>query len=425
MTSHVRAGSLLAGTALAVISAVGSGSAALAAYTVRAHAGPALAGLPQGARAAEAPLLVKAIGRLPDSGAARLARAALPTGLGPPAIGAVYSLSGIAPTSGAGAGQVIAIVDAYRDPNALADLNTFDAEYGYPKVAACASLAQAGPCFLRASPAGRPAVDSGWALEQSLDIEWAHVEAPAAKIVLVEAANNGFSSLFGAVSYADSIGVTEISMSWGGAEFRREQAYDALLANPGTLYIASSGDLGHGTQYPAASPDVIAVGGTTLAGCGGTSCAGFTREKAWAGSGGGVSRVEPAPAFQTGYTGPVHGDGTIAALTGGRRGIPDVSFDANPTTGVSVYDSTRYQGQAGWFTLGGTSVGAANWTGILAAGAAAGQGGLQGRAAIYAGGYATSLRDVTRGRNGGCGSACRAGSGYDLVTGLGSPVGYP
>jgi subtilase family serine protease len=417
MKSHARGGLLLPGFALAVVAAVlGGGSPVLA-----AHARP---DPPRPSRVAEPPLLVKAIGRLPGFGP-RLAKAAVPTGLGPQTIGSVYSLSGAGPSSEAGAGQVIAIVDAYHDPNALADLNTFDAEYGYRRVAACASLLQAGPCFIQASPAGTPAVNNGWALEESLDVEWAHAEAPAAKIVLVEAANNRFPSLFGAVSYADAIGATEVSMSWGGAEFPGEVAYDAVLAQPGTLYVASSGDGGHGVQYPAVSPDVIAVGGTTLAGCGGTSCAGFTHETAWPGSGGGVSRVEMAPAFQTAYTGPVHGDGTIAALTHGRRGIPDVAFDANPSTGVSVYDSTRYQGQTGWFALGGTSVGAANWAGILAAGAAAGQAVLQGRAAIYAAGYVTSLRDIVRGRNGRCRLACRAGAGYDLVTGLGSPVNYP
>jgi subtilase family serine protease len=413
MKSHARSGLLLAGAALAVVAASGGTSAALVMHTV-----------PRAASAAVPPFLVKAIGRLPDR-MPRLAKAALPTGLGPQAIRSVYSLDGLDPWSNAGAGQVIAVVDAYHDPNALADLNTFGAEYGYTKVAACASLTQAGACFIQASPAGTPAVNHGWALEESLDIEWAHAEAPGAKIVLVEAANNRFPSLFGAVSYADALGATEISMSWGGAEYPGERAYDAVLAQPGTLYTASSGDGGHGVQYPAVSPDVIAVGGTTLAGCGGISCAGFTHEKAWSGSGGGVSKVELAPAFQTGYTGPVHGGMTIAALTHGRRGIPDVAFDANPSTGVSVYDSTRYQGQTGWFTLGGTSVGAANWAGILAAGAAGGQAVLQGRAAIYAAGYATSLRDIVRGRNGRCRRACRAGSGYDLVTGLGSPVNYP
>jgi hypothetical protein len=121
----------------------------------------------------------------------------------------------------------------------------------------------------------------------------------------------------------------------------------------------------------------------------------------------------------------VFGASTIAALTGSKRGIPDVSFDANPSTGVSVYDSTRYQGQSGWFTLGGTSVGAPNWAGVLAAGSAAGQTALQGDASIYSGGYKTNLRDITSGTNGTCGTDCTAGTGYDLVTGLGSPVNYP
>lgn len=282
-----------AGIVLAV-AAAGSGTAAAG-----ARSGPPQQGTPRqgllrqdplrqgpawAAHVAEPPLRVKVIGRLPGF-RRRLARTLLPTGLSPAAIGSVYSLSGLAPSSSAGAGQVIALVDAYRDPRALSDLNTFNAQYGYPELAVCASLAQAGPCFLRASPAGRPAVNRGWALEESLDIEWAHVEAPGAKIVLVEAANNSFPGLFRAVSYADGIGATEISMSWGGAEFPGEQADDAVLAHPGTLYTAASGDNGHGAQFPAASPDVIAVGGTTLHGCAGTSCAGFTHETAWSGEG--------------------------------------------------------------------------------------------------------------------------------------------
>ena len=113
----------------------------------------------------------------------------------------------------------------------------------------------------------------------------------------------------------------------------------------------------------------------------------------------------------------------ITNLTGGQRGIPDVAFDAG--TGVSIYDSTRYYGQSGWFSVGGTSVGAPNWAGILAAGAAAGATALQGDAAIYNGGYSSNLRDITSGTNGTCGTACTAGAGYDLVTGLGSPINYP
>ncbi len=177
--------------------------------------------------------------------------------------------------------------------------------------------------------------------------------------------------------------------------------------------------------YPSASPDVIAVGGTTLNGCSGTSCAGFTSETTWSGGGGGASADEKIPAFQTSYTGPVFGAATINALTGGKRGVPDISFVGNPSTGVSVYDSTAFEGQSGWWTIGGTSVGAPNWAGILAAGRAAGSTALQGNTAIYGGGYKTNLRDITSGTNGSCGTDCTAGTGYDLVTGLGSPINYP
>lgn len=214
-------------------------------------------------------------------------------------------------------------------------------------------------------------------------------------------------------------------MSWGGSEFSGETADDAHMTNPGTLYTASSGDSGHGAEYPAASPNVIAVGGTTLNGCSGTSCTGFSSETAWSSSGGGASSTETIPSFQSTYGGPVFGASSIGALTGSMRGIPDVSFDANPNTGVSVYDSTRYQGQTGWFTLGGTSVGAPNWAGLLAAGHSAGATALEGDAAIFGGGYSTNLRDITSGTNGSCGSDCTAGAGYDLVTGLGSPIHYP
>lgn len=406
-----RATFLAAGTALAVtaaVSAVGAANAATSGHS---------------ASTVTPPFRVKVIGTLP-SGAPQLSSSS-PTGLPPSAIQSVYNLSGLSPSSGAGAGQIIAIVDAYHDPNALADLNTFDKAYGYPALSTCTSLSQSGPCFEQADPQGTPRTNSGWVLEESLDIEWAHAQAPGAKIVLVEAASNSNTNLFNAVSYANSIGATEVSMSWGGGESTGETAYDSDMTHAGTLYTASAGDSGHGAEYPAASPNVIAVGGTTLNGCSGTSCARFTSETTWSGSGGGASADEAVPAYQSGYTGPVSGASSISALTGGTRGIPDVSFDANPNTGVSVYDSTSYQGQSGWFTLGGTSVGAPDWAGILAAGRAAGQTALEGDAAIYSGGYTTNLRDITSGTNGSCGTDCTAGPGYDLVTGLGSPVNYP
>lgn len=402
---------LSAGTAVTVAVAMAAGSAALAASSG------------QPGHTSSPPFRVKVIGHLPN-GKPKVSSAS-PTGLSPSAIASVYSLSGLSSSSGAGAGQIIAIVDAYHDPNALSNLNTFNQQYGYPQLSACTSLSQSGSCFMQADPQGTPTVNSNWVLEESLDIEWAHAEAPGAKIVLVEAASNSNTNLFNAVSYANSLGATEVSMSWGGSEFSGETAYDSDMARAGTFYTVSAGDSGHGAQYPAASPNVIAVGGTTLNGCSGTSCAGFSSETTWSSSGGGASAYEAIPSYQSGYTGPVYGAATISGLTGATRGIPDVSFDANPSTGVAVYDTTRYQGQSGWFTLGGTSVGAPNWAGILAAGTAAGKTALQGNAAIYAGGYSANLRDITSGTNGTCGTDCTAGPGYDLVTGLGSPVNYP
>lgn len=413
---------LAAGSAVAVAAAVAPAGAATVTGAPPSARGGALAKF--GAATVSPPLLIKTIGRLPD-GSPKITATA-PTGLSPSAIQSVYHLSGLSPTSDAGAGQVIAIVDAYNDPNALSDLNTFNSEYGYPALSACTSLAQSGACFEQDYAQGKkPRTNSGWALEESLDIEWAHAEAPGAKIVLVEAASSSNSNLFGAVSYANNLGATEVSMSWGGSESSSETSYDSYMTHPGTLYTASAGDSGHGAEYPAASPNVIAVGGTTLNGCSGTSCSGFTSETTWSSSGGGVSAYEAIPSSQSSYTGSVYGAPTITALTGGYRGIPDVSFDANPNTGVSIYDSTSYEGQSGWWTVGGTSVGAPDWAGILAAGAAAGSTALQGVSAIYSGGYGTNLRDVTSGTNGSCGTDCTAGTGYDLVTGLGSPINYP
>ncbi len=164
-------------------------------------------------------------GRLPD-GRPKLTSGS-PTGLSPAAVSSVYKLSGLSPSSGAGAGQIIAIVDAFHDPNALSDLNTFNAQYGYPTLATCTSLTQSGPCFEQVDPQGTPKVNSGWVLEESLDIEWAHAEAPAAKIVLVEAATNSNANLFNAVLSANSLGATEVSMSWGGGESSGETSMDS------------------------------------------------------------------------------------------------------------------------------------------------------------------------------------------------------
>jgi subtilase family serine protease len=406
-----RLGASGTGIALAIATAAAMSGTAVAAPA--AHHSPAMR---------HPTFVVHQLGRLAD-GAPKVT-STTPTGLSPSAIKSVYNLSGLAPTSNAGAGQIIAIVDAYNDPNSLADLNVFNKKYGYPTLSTCTSLTQAGSCFEVAKPSGAPATDADWALEESLDIEWAHAEAPGAKIVLVEAKTSSDANLYAAVDYANSIGANDVSMSWGGSESSTETGSDSHFNHAGTFYTASSGDDGAGVIYPSSSPKVIAVGGTTLNGCSGTSCSGFTSETGWGGSGGGISAFESIPSFQNSYTGPVFGAATINALTAGQRGVPDVSFEADPNTGVSIYDSTAFEGQSGWWTIGGTSVGAPNWAGILAAGTAAGRTGLQGNAKIYASGYKTKLRDITSGGNGSCGSHCTAGPGYDLVTGLGSPVNY-
>ena len=396
-------------------SLIGACASGLALGVILAGVLPAAADSPKGPPpgwTAHTPLRTKVIGTLPD-GTPKFTSSS-PTGLPPSAIKSVYSLA-----MTGGSGQVIAIVDAYDDPNAGSDLNTFAKYYFGSSVR---------PNFQKVYAQGsKPSTNSGWALEESLDIEWAFAQAPAAKIVLVEAASSSFSNLFGAVQWANRNGATVVSMSWLGSEFSGETGDDGTYFSGVTngtpvLYTASSGDNGHGTGYPAASPNVIAVGGTTLNGCSGTSCS-FSSESTWSSSGGGISPYEAIPSYQSGYSGPTFGAASISALTGGMRGIPDVSFDGNPNTGVSVYDSTRYQGQSGWFTLGGTSVGAPNWAGILAAGASAGQTALQGNSQIYA--HDTDLRDIASGANGSCGTDCTAGTGYDLVTGLGSPVNYP
>lgn len=382
------------------------------------------------------PFKVRSFGKRSDG--TPLVSSASPIGLAPATIGAVYNLDTglLSPSSTAGAGQVIAVVDAYHDPDALSDLNVFNTEYGYPTLSACSSgppfTATTGACFYQADPEGTPAVNSSWIVEESLDIEWAHAEAPGATIVLVEADGNSTADLLDGVDWANNNGATEVSMSWSSPESSGETSLDSLFDATSTstgkpiLYTASAGDDGHAAGYPAASPNVIGVGGTTLNGCSGTSCAGFTSETTWTGSGGGVSAYEKVPAYQSAYDGPVYGEpsGGISALTGGMRATPDVSFDADPNTGVSVYDSTAYMSQSGWFTVGGTSVGSPNWAGILAVSEKSG-GPLESAQEIYGGGYESYLRDITSGTNGSCGTDCTAGAGYDLVTGLGSPINYP
>lgn len=307
-----------------------------------------------------------------------------------------------------GYGQTIAIVDAYDNPNIQKDLTTFSNQFGLPD---CTSV---NGCFVKATPQGKPRSDQGWALEEALDVQWAHAMAPGAKIILVEAKSASFSNLLSAVDYAVSKGAHQVSMSWGGSEFSSESNYDSHFNKNNVSFFASSGDSGAGTIYPATSPYVVAVGGTTL---NVDSLGNVSSETAWSGSGGGSSLYEHEQSYQTNY----------GISSNGKRAVPDVSYNADPNTGVPVYDSYGYQGSAGWFQVGGTSAGAPQWAALTAivnnARTTSMSSTSYGTETLIYGAatgtdYANDFRDIITGSNGGF----NAGTGYDFITGVGSPL---
>lgn len=317
-----------------------------------------------------------------------------------------------------GAGQTIAIVTAYNDPTAAADLATFDAMYGLP----------APPSFKKVSQTGStttlPVTDASWALETSLDVQWAHAIAPGAAILLVEAKDSSLANLNTAIAYAaKQTGVSVISNSWGAAgEISGQTTMNSYCKLTKAVCVFASGDYGNPGGYPAYNPYVLSVGGTTLnLSTSSTGAVSVASETSWSGTGGGVSIYETKPAYQT-------------KLPYAKRTIPDVSYDADPATGFSVYDSTPYNGQSGWFQMGGTSAGAPQWAGILAvanqlrknarkaplAAWNSTTNAMPAGNAVYA--LTSGMSDITSGStNGSCGSICTVSVGYDALTGLGSP----
>jgi subtilase family serine protease len=324
-----------------------------------------------------------------------------PTGLDPATIKRVYSFS---TASTAGAGKTIAIVDAFNDPTAESDLNAFSSQFGLP---ACTT---ANGCFKKVNQTGGttyPAVDGGWALEISLDIQWAHAIAPGAKILLVEANSNSFANLLAAEDYAKTH-AQYVSNSWGGSEFSSETSFDSHFVQSGVSFFVSAGDTGLPAQYPSSSPNVISVGGTLLKGTNGaalTPGGAFGSEAGWSDGGGGCSRFENATTAQRNFP------GYAGLCRRNRRATPDVSLNADPASGVSVYDTTPFNGATGWFQVGGTSASAPMW-----AGRAAVAGAVVNSSYIY--GNNITYRDITVGNNG---APCRVG--YDLCTGRGSWTG--
>lgn len=338
-----------------------------------------------------------------------------------------------------GAGQTIYIVDAQHDPNVAAELAAFNAKFGLP---ACTSrpiapntalpLAQAKPtdgCSLSvvySTASGTmtsavPAYDAGWATEIALDVQWAHATAPLARIVLIESGDASLNALLGAVKLANAMGAGVVSMSFGGAEGNWTASVDAAFAAAGMSYLAATGDDGSGVSWPAVSPKVLAVGGTSLR-YGGS---GSRTETAWARTGGAISAYTATPAYQSNT---VPGVGALA-----RRAVGDVSFNADPSTGQFVAVMTPGSTAVNWLSAGGTSLSTPQWAGLLAVANAMRAQSAQARlgaphASLYTGIatvpglYAAAFSDIVAGSNGSC-AICSAHTGYDIPTGLGTPNG--
>jgi hypothetical protein len=300
-----------------------------------------------------------------------------------------------------GGGLTVAIVDAYNDPNAETDLANYRSFFGIP---ACSSGASG--CFTKVDQNGGtsyPASNYGWSQEISLDLDMVSAICPNCKILLVEASSNSLTDLGTAVNRAVAMGAVAVSNSYGGGEYSGETTDSATYFNhPGVAVTASSGDSGYGVQFPAASPTVTAVGGTSLNQATNTGTRNAT-ETAWSGAGSGCSNYETKPSWQT-----------DSGCT--RRTVADVSAVADPNTGVWVYDT---YGDPGFEVFGGTSVASPIVAGVYALAGAPGAGDTP---ASYPYGHVASVNDITSGSNGHCGTyLCTAVAGYDGPTGLGTP----
>ena len=239
-------------------------------------------------------------------------------------------------------------------------MTKFDQAFGLPDPPSFIRVAQDGSThYPGTDPAGAGSPSGTWETEIALDVEWAHALAPMANILLVEATTNSFNNLFTAVDYArHQPGVSVVSMSFGGGEFSGETSFDSFFQTPtghgGVTFIASTGDNGQPGGYPAYSPNVLAVGGTTLSV---DSSGNYLGEKGWSldyrgvGGGGGISLYESQPPFQNG----------VVTQSTTRRTIPDIALDADPATGVPIYDSFDNGTTNPWSQIGGTSFSAPAW----------------------------------------------------------------
>lgn len=317
-----------------------------------------------------------------------------------------------------GRGQTVAIVSAYTHPRIQADLKVFTKTFG---LRPCNT---GNGCLQRVFASGRPPVSVDWAVETALDVEWLHALAPRAKILLVEAASDSGSDLLWAVIVAVARGASVVAMSWGGPESPYEvTSLDRIFHWPkkNVSFVAASGNSGGGfVYYPAASPFVLGVGGTSLAvGLDGS----YLGETAWALGSGGLSAYAAIPDFQRSRPMP------LQPMTA--RGVPDVAYNADPEFGFAVFSSISPDGP-GWMQVGGTSAGAPQWAAVVAISNSlrkatrkqpfGERSRLTLQSALYRTAGADTLHDITNGSNGSCGILCTALPGYDFTTGLGSPV---
>jgi subtilase family serine protease len=333
----------------------------------------------------------------------------------PASLGCVYGLTSVSsaqigcnPTdpkllNPSGGAKVIAIVDAYDYPTAFSDLQIFSAQFGLQPP----TNANFQVVYATGTP---PKADPGWGLEAGLDIEWAHAMAPQAYIYLVEAASSSYADLLTAVNVASNLvakaGGGEVSMSWGGSEFSFERFYDGYFTKSGVVYFAAAGDSA-GTIWPSTSPNVVSTGGTSNSR---DANGNLQAQLAWSSTGGGPSKYESRPSYQSG----------ISQVVGSKRGTPDVAADADPNTGVWVYNVPYCNG---WCIVGGTSVAAPVWSGIVNAAGQFSKSSQVELATVYSNlGKPADFTDITQGS---CGpnKGYLAGTGWDFCTGAGSAFG--
>lgn len=310
-----------------------------------------------------------------------------------------------------GGSKAIALVDAYDNPDASTNLATFSAQFGLP----AANFMQVYASGKK--PANNP---GGWSLEEALDIEWAHAMAPNAQIILVEAASSSDADLYAAETLAANLVVAagggEVSNSWSGGEYSSEAA-DATtyFSTPGVVYFASTGDSAFALGFPAVASTVVAAGGTSLkrnASTGDISSEAYW-DNAYGGGGGGLSQFITRPTYQNG----------ISGIVGSKRGVPDISSDADPLSGVAMYDADKGNGFAGgWLQVGGTSVSSPSLAGIINSAGSFASSSTTELTELYndygnATTYKADFRDITKGN-------AKCTTGWDICTGIGAPITY-